>query len=126
VTSLEEAAAGLFPVRRLTAAEAEDAAHGRRIAPSAGDPAGVPAGPHGDPAAGVPAGTHGDPAGGPAGRAVVPGGPAGEDPVTAGFAPDGRLVALLADRGHAGARTAKPVLVFLPGERFPADGREDR
>ncbi|MFE7632098.1 tRNA pseudouridine(55) synthase TruB [Kocuria sp. NPDC057446] len=96
VTSLEDAAAGLFPVRRLTAEEAEDVAHGRRIGPSAAD--------------------------------------GGEEPldneaVTAGLAPDDRLVALLCDRGHRGERTAKPVLVFLPGERFaaPPDGpREER
>ena len=88
-TGLEEAAAGLFPVRRLTAAEAEDVAHGRRVGPS-----------HGDPAEG----------------------PLDNDTVTAGFAPDGRLVALLSDRGHRGARTAKPVLVFLPGERFAGPG----
>lgn len=86
VTTLEQAAAGLFPVRRLTAAEAEDVANGRRIGPSAGDPAD---------------------------------GPLDNDAVTGGFAPDGRLVALLGDRGNRGARTAKPVLVFLPGERFP-------
>jgi tRNA pseudouridine55 synthase len=90
VTSLEEAAAGLFPVRRLTAAEAQDVAHGRRIGPSAADGGG----------------DHG-------------GTPPDHDAVTAGFAPDGRLVALLSDRGHRGERTAKPVLVFLPGERFP-------
>ena len=45
--------------------------------------------------------------------------PPDQDAVPAGFAPDGRLVALLSDRGHRGERTAKPVLVFLPGERFP-------
>ncbi|GAB2613833.1 tRNA pseudouridine(55) synthase TruB [Kocuria himachalensis] len=95
VTSLEEAAAGLFPARRLTAAEAEDVAHGRRIGPSAGD--------GGDDLGGHPGGSALD-----------------NDTVTAGFAPDGRLVALLSDRGHRGERTAKPVLVFLPGERFPA------
>ncbi|HST72597.1 tRNA pseudouridine(55) synthase TruB [Kocuria sp. U4B] len=89
VTSIEEAAAGLFPVRRLSAAEAEDTAHGRRIGPSLGDPAD---------------------------------GPLDNDAVTAGFAPDGRLVALLCDRGHRGERTAKPVLVFLPGERFVPPG----
>ncbi|MFF0904294.1 UNVERIFIED_CONTAM: tRNA pseudouridine(55) synthase TruB [Kocuria sp. CPCC 205316] len=95
VTSLEEAATGLFPARRLTAAEAEDVAHGRRIGPSAAD-------------GGEDLGEH-------------PGAsPLDNDTVTAGFAPDGRLVALLSDRGHRGERTAKPVLVFLPGERFPA------
>lgn len=89
VTSLEEAAAGLFPARRLSAAEAEDVAHGRRIGPSAADGGEAPGG-----------------------------SPLDNDAVTAGFAPDGRLVALLSDRGHRGERTAKPVLVFLPGERF--------
>ena len=89
VTTLEEAAEGLFPVRRLTAAEAEDVAHGRRVGPS-----------HGDPAEG----------------------PLDNDTVTAGFAPDGRLVGLLGDRGNRGERTAKPVLVFLPGERFVPSG----
>ena len=74
----------------MTAAEAQDVAHGRRIGPSA-----VDSGPG-----------HG-------------GTPPDHDAVTAGFAPDGRLVALLSDRGHRGERTAKPVLVFLPGERFP-------
>ncbi|MEF3121365.1 tRNA pseudouridine(55) synthase TruB [Kocuria flava] len=91
VTAPEEAAAGLFPVRRLTAAEAGDLAHGRRIGPT----------------------------GGPDGT--------GTGAVTAGLAPDGRLVALLRDRGLPGERTAKPELVLLPGERFdggPGAGEE--
>lgn len=88
VTSLEDAAAALFPARRLSAGEAEDVANGRRIGAGGTQSADAPA-----------------------------------ETVTAGFAPDGRLVALLSGRGHGGESFTKPVLVFLPGERFaPGSG----
>lgn len=73
VLDLAQAARDLMPVRELSAAEAADLSHGRRI---------------------------------PRDEAL----PGSADAPVAAFAPDGALVALLADSG----RHAKPVLVFPP------------
>ncbi|MFK0074113.1 tRNA pseudouridine(55) synthase TruB [Arthrobacter woluwensis] len=73
VLDLAQAARDLMPVRELSAAEAADLSHGRRI---------------------------------PRDEAL----PGTADAPVAAFAPDGALVALLADSG----RHAKPVLVFPP------------
>lgn len=91
VTSMEQAAAGLFPVRQLTAAEAADLAHGRRIAPS--EPVETPA-------------AHDDLG------------------LTAAMAPDGRLVALVANRGRGEKAHARPHLVLRAGEEFDTTGQE--
>ena len=92
VLELDDAARALFPVRELSAAEASDLSHGRRIPPS--DLAGMDAGPLA------------------AGAAVAAGTP------IAAFAPGGRLVGLLENRGTGtefpGAY-AKALLVFAPG-----------
>ncbi|WP_461170494.1 tRNA pseudouridine(55) synthase TruB [Arthrobacter sp. Z1-15] len=84
VLELDDAARALFPVRELSAAEATDLSHGRRVPPSA---------------TGVPEADAGAP--------------------VAAFAPGGTLVALLENRGPAGAEFpaayAKALLVFAPG-----------
>lgn len=85
---IERAARLLFPVRELSAEEATDLSHGRRISAS---PEAAPAG----------------------GRAET-----GEAPVVACFAPDGTLVALAQDRGAVGRRYATSVLGITVGTRF--------
>lgn len=79
VLGIDEAARALFPVRELTASEAQDLSHGRRIRhDAAGDTAS-------------------------SGHGLRP---------VAAFAPTGKLIALLEQRGEE----AKPALVFAPGE----------
>ncbi|WP_248124107.1 tRNA pseudouridine(55) synthase TruB [Micrococcus lacusdianchii] len=91
MTELSDAAAGLFPVRELTADEARELSFGRAIAPT-----------------------------GTGGEAPAEGAPSssGKAPVdlVAGRAPDGTVVALLQDGRRAGRDVARPHLVFAPAE----------
>ncbi|WP_255612586.1 tRNA pseudouridine(55) synthase TruB [Micrococcus porci] len=86
MTELSAAAAGLFPVRELTAHEAAELSFGRAIDPS------------GELAA----------AAGASGKAA--------DGLVAGRTPDGTVVALLQDGRRSGRDVARPHLVFAPAE----------
>lgn len=85
---IEDAARGLFPARELSAAEATDLSHGRRISANEEAADRTPA------------------------HASTDGG------VVACFAPDGTLVALAEDRGRPGARYATSVLGIAAGVVF--------
>ena len=89
MTELSDAAAGLFPVRDLTAHEARELSFGRAIAPT---------GTGGAPAEGTPS----------SGKAPAD--------LVAGRGPDGTVVALLEDGRRAGRDVARPHLVFAPAE----------
>lgn len=83
-TELSTAAAGLFPVRALTADEAVELSFGRAIGPTAADAPG--------------AGDSG----------------AGDTALVAAQAPDGVVVALIQDGARAGEPVARPQVVFAP------------
>lgn len=112
--SIDDAARGLFPVRELTAREATDLSHGRRIAAaqnrpgeaSSGDGAASRSGAGVDDTASA-----GDAAasGSRESRAGLP---------MACFAPDGTLVALAEDRGPADRRYTTSVLGIAAGMTF--------
>ncbi|MDO4240659.1 tRNA pseudouridine(55) synthase TruB [Micrococcus sp.] len=89
MTELSDAAAGLFPVRDLTAHEARELSFGRAIAPTS-------------------AASSGEDAPASSGRAPAD--------LVAGRAPDGTVVALLQDGRRAGRDMARPHLVFAPSE----------
>jgi tRNA pseudouridine55 synthase len=99
---LADAAAAAFRRRDLTAAEARTAGHGGRLA--ATGPAAT------GPAATGPAVTGAAATGAAATGAGGTGGDAAAAGLVAGFAPDGSLIALLADEGGQ----ARPVAVFVP------------
>lgn len=121
---IDDAARGLFPVRELTAREATDLSHGRRIAARQVHPGGASqvdgaasrsgAGAGDNASAGDAAASGSEPAGGF--RAGLP---------VACFAPDGTLVALAEDRGPADRRYTTSVLGIAAGVTFTAAAAPD-
>ena len=115
--AIDDAARGLFPVRELTARDATDLSHGRRIAAAAVHPGDASPGDGAVSRSGAGAGGIAS-----AGDAAASGskgseGTRAELPVAC-FAPDGTLVALAEDRGPADRRYTTSVLGIAAGMTF--------